>query len=303
MTASGLLRMTRLDVLIATYKRPEPLARTLRSLARQSLPANVSVRVVVVDNDASESARPVVERLARELGSCLYVCEPIANVANARNRALREACADYVAFIDDDEVADGRWVRTLLEARERYAVAIVFGPVVPVLPVDTARWVTRGRFFERPRFPTGATPGSGATGNVLMELRPVRTTGIMFDPAYGRTGGEDADFFHRLTRTGLRAVWCDEAVVREHVTAERTRVLWLLRRAFIGGMNYTRIFQRGISATHALGSLAVRVVAFVASSLAVPVAALAGIAPAVHFGRKSAGHLGRIVGLYRGRAG
>lgn len=290
--------MTRIDALVATYKRPRSLAGTLQSLARQELPAGVSLRVVVVDNDAAETGRPVVEQFRQQGADCLYVCEPVANVANARNRALREACSDYAAFIDDDEVADPQWLSSMLGASKQYSAAIVFGPVVPVLPAGTPRWVTRGRFFDRPRFATGTARETGATNNVLMHLAAIRATAITFDPAYGRTGGEDADFFHRLTRAGLRSVWCDEAIVLEHVIPERTSVSWLLRRAFIGGRNYTRIFQRGISTTHAFGSLSVRILAFLASGLAVPVAALAGIAPAVYFGRKSAGHLGRIVGLY-----
>ena len=295
--------MTRVDVLVATYKRPAQLERTLRSVERQSLPADVLLRIVVVDNDALESARRVVDEFRRRFPACLYVCEPVANVSNARNRALREACADYVAFIDDDEVADEQWLHMLLEARRRYAAAVVFGAVVPILPDGTARWISRGRFFERPRLDTGAVPTSGATGNVLMELHRIRATEITFDPAYGRSGGEDSDFFHRLSRRGVRSVWCDDAVVYEHVAADRTSIRWLLHRAFIGGRNYPGIFQRGMSTTRAFASLAVRAAAFLLNVLAVPVAALAGIAPAVHFCRKSASHLGRIVGLCRVRVG
>lgn len=295
--------MTRIDVLVPTYKRPQLLARTLLSIERQSLPADALMRIVVVDNDAMESARPVVDAFRRGFPACLYVCEPVANVSNARNRALREACADYIAFIDDDEAADEQWLHMLLETRKRHGAAIVLGPIVPVLPAGTARWIRRGRFFERPRVATGAVPPSAGTGNVLMDLHAIRAAQIAFDPAFGRSGGEDSDFFHRLSQTGARCVWCDEAVVYEHVTADRTCARWLLRRAFIGGRNYPGIFQRGISKTRVLGSLVLRAVAFVASGLAVPIAALAGIAPAMHVGRKSARHLGRIVGLYRAGIG
>lgn len=291
--------MIEVDVLVPTYQRPALLAQTLQSLARQRLPGGVRLRVVVVDNDAGGSARAVVEQVGSQVagGANTYICEPVANVSNARNRALRAARGQLAAFIDDDEIAHSDWLQTLMQTRERHRAAIVFGPVIPQLPEGTRSWIAQGRFFERPRLTTGAVPVTGATGNVLLDVQAVRASGVEFDPALGRTGGEDADFFHRLRQAGLSAVWCDEALVYEHVPPERACARWLLRRAFIGGRNYVRIFEHGSPAMLAAGSLLLRSAAFFACSLLVPVAALGGVARAVHVGRKSANHLGRVVGL------
>jgi hypothetical protein len=38
-----------------------------------------------------------------------------------------------------------------------------------------------------------------------------------FDPAFGRTGGEDSMLFRRLDESGSRMVWCDDAPALEFV--------------------------------------------------------------------------------------
>ena len=53
---------TRVDIGVCTFRRPE-LERTLRSLADLEVPEAVAVRIIVADNDAMPSARPLVDSL------------------------------------------------------------------------------------------------------------------------------------------------------------------------------------------------------------------------------------------------
>ena len=292
--------MIDVDVLVLTYKRPELLADTLDSLVQQRLPTDHRMRIIVVDNDAAQSAHATVSRFQAVFGDIRYVCETEANIAKARNRALSEAYARYVAFIDDDEVASPQWLATLLRAREQYRAPVVLGPVMPLLPANTPRWVIAGRFFDRPRRMTGAVmhAGAGGTGNVLLDLHEVHRARILFDVSYGIWGGEDTDFFHRLAGAGLNAVWCDEAEVHEHVQPHRVRMGWLVRRAFIGGHSHARIFDRDKGfwwrATRALKYGCVSA----AFLLLVPASIYAGMRGITRALCRSARHWGRSVGLW-----
>jgi succinoglycan biosynthesis protein ExoM len=82
--------MSTLSLCIATYRRPERLAAVLFDLTRQT---RLPDEVVVVDNDASESARPVVEaRLAA--GSpypIRYAVQPQKNISLTRNTGWRSS--------------------------------------------------------------------------------------------------------------------------------------------------------------------------------------------------------------------
>jgi succinoglycan biosynthesis protein ExoM len=292
--------MIEVDVLVLTYKRPGLLADTLDSLLQQRLPTDHRMSIIVIDNDAAQSAHATVTRFQAVFGDIRYVCESEANVAKARNRALSEACGRYAAFIDDDEVASPEWLAMLLRARERYIAPVVLGPVMPLLPTNTPRWVIAGRFFDRPRRATGTIVHAsvGGTGNVLLDLHAVRRTRTLFDASYGITGGEDTHFFYRLAAAGLNAVWCDEAEVHEQVQPHRVRIGWLVQRAFIGGRSYARIFDREQAswrqATRALGYACVSA----GLLLLVPASACSGMAGVARTLRLSARHWGRSIGLW-----
>jgi glycosyltransferase involved in cell wall biosynthesis len=60
-----------------------------------------------------------------------YVVEPRRGLSFVRNRAISEARAaraDFVAFLDDDEVATAPWLTELLRVQGRYAADVVTGP-------------------------------------------------------------------------------------------------------------------------------------------------------------------------------
>jgi hypothetical protein len=74
------------------------------------------------------------------------------------------------------------------------------------------------------------------TGNVLFDREMVKDLAMPFDPKFGRSGGEDADFFGRMVESGRSFVWCHEAPVYENVPAERQTLRYFVKRAFIRGV-------------------------------------------------------------------
>lgn len=230
-----------ISVCIATHRRPERLRALLGDLAQQT---RLPREVVVVDNDAEESARVPVEQ-ARSAGPPFpihYATEDRKNVALARNRTVAMATGDWLAFIDDDERAPDDWLERLADGAERFGADGVLGPVDPVLPASAPAWLRRGRFYHWQRLPTGkVVPIKHLRfGNVLLNAAVLRTQQPAFDPAYGLTGGEDGDLLARLVQAGSRIVWCDEALVREPIEASRLSLRWLLLRALRGGQDFAR---------------------------------------------------------------
>ncbi|HEX6938026.1 MAG TPA: glycosyltransferase [Longimicrobiales bacterium] len=231
----------RVAVCVATYRRPDPLAQLLESLSRLSFRKRPEpmIVVVVVDNDAAGSAREVVALARRRLRwPVAYVVEPEQGISHARNRAVAVALgrgADFVAFVDDDEVVSDAWLDELLDAQARYGADIVAGPAIPRFEAGTPRWVVRGRFFEHPRHATGTPVAFAATNNVLIAVRVLRAPEAAFDERFGRTGGEDTHFSMRARRRGARMVWADRAVVEDAVPRGRATARWILQRHFRQG--------------------------------------------------------------------
>jgi len=223
----------KVDVCIASYRRPHGLHRLLGGLEQLRLAPGVDVRIVVVDNDPEESARAVCDEACHWLRHPLvYRVEKRRGIPQARNAALVVAMgrADFVAFLDDDEVPEPGWLAELLRVQGSHGADAVGGPVVPVFELPAPAWIER--FFERPRYRTGACLNVAYTHNVLVSTRALAGLGGLFDERLALMGSSDSELFQRFARRGHRIVWADRAQVREFVPPSRARLRWLLQRSF-----------------------------------------------------------------------
>jgi succinoglycan biosynthesis protein ExoM len=285
------------SICVATYRRPEGLARLLASLGRTKLPAGARVEILVVDNDPqspAEQALPDAGGLpARRLR------EPERNIALARNRAVSEARGTWLAFVDDDETVCEGWLAAYFAAAERHACDGFFGPVLARAERAGAgdAWLP---ILARARFASGTrvAADSARTGNAF--VRRALFDALRFDPAYGRSGGSDSALFAAAMARGAEFRWCDEAAVEEWLPADRLAPRWLLRRAFRGGNLHARLArERGAGAAAAA---ALRASASLAVLLALlPFACLGGKIAALRAAMRAARAAGRIHGLCGGR--
>ena len=78
------------------------------------------------------------------------------------------------------------------------------------------------------------------TGNLLFRRQILGGVEEVFKPEFG-TGGEDIDFFLRMTRLGHVFRWCNEGVVYETVPKERWKRSYLLKRAMLRGRNSLKL--------------------------------------------------------------
>jgi len=228
------------SVCIPTCRRPQLLIDCLNGVLLQET-VGFRIEVVVVDNDPRCSARAAFEEWSGQTAlDTRYVSEPRPNIALARNAALTHARGDWIAFVDDDEVPERRWIESLLRCAEACQADGVLGPVLPRFIPPAPQWLMDSGLCSRKNFPTG-TPLTDSrqmrTGNVLLHRRLFDAEPAPFDPRFGLTGGEDAVFFRRKLEQGGRFVWCDEARVHEVVPAERQRLGYHIHRALLRGVS------------------------------------------------------------------
>lgn len=229
---------TRIDVAVCTHRR-ESLSATLRSLEGLSLPHDVAMRVIVADNDAEPSARARFSAWAAESShKATYIHAPAHNISTARNACLDAAAADWLAFIDDDEVASPGWITALLERARETGAAAVLGPVHAVYGSEAPAWMRRGGFHSTRPVTVRGTIRTGYTGNLLLRCDAPALQGLRFDPALGRSGGEDTAFLGALHRAGGAIVYAPRADVTEAVPQDRATFEWLARQRFRFGQSH-----------------------------------------------------------------
>lgn len=223
------------DICICTYRR-EHLADTLQTVFAQNLPPELSVRVIVADNDKEPSAKALVEGLAGEAPfPVTYVHAPERNISIARNACLDHADGDWLAFIDDDETAPQDWIATLWQTARDEGLDVVFGPVIANYPDDTPTWIRQGDYHSSYVPVHRGRVATGQSGNVLMRWRASLIRHERFLLEKGRTGGEDVEFFFRLSHAGHRLGTSDAARLHETPATSRLTYSWIRRRRFAAG--------------------------------------------------------------------
>jgi succinoglycan biosynthesis protein ExoM len=236
-----------ISVCICTYKRPELLQRLLSKLEEQKTEGLFDYSAIVVDNDKSESARQTVESYGQKSKTPVYYyVQPEQNIALARNKAVENAKGDFVAFIDDDEYPNEDWLLNLYKIFYEYSADGVLGPVKPSFETEPPPWIIKGKLCERESLPTGTIIRNGKytrTGNVLLSRTIFVDEDNLFDPVFGRTGGEDGDFFRRMIKKGKIFVWCNEGCVNETVPPERFKRLYFLRQASLQGSAFADSYK------------------------------------------------------------
>ena len=230
-------RPVTVSVIIPTFRRPEGLRRAVTSILRQTGTGDLAIRIVVCDNSPAGCARPTFDALAAEAALPLvYVHEPHAGVANARNAAVAASEAEFIAFLDDDEEAPSEWLVRLFVTQRRFDADVVFGPVKARL--DDATREHRAYytcFFSRfgPRSSEILGHYYGC-GNSL--LRAALLAGPQpFSPLQNDMGGEDDILFTALKKQGAVMAWAVDAPVWEDVPLHRATLAYTMRRGFAYG--------------------------------------------------------------------
>jgi glycosyltransferase involved in cell wall biosynthesis len=206
-------------VAICTRNRAGDLGRCLEALSK--LP-DCGQEVLVIDNCPSdESSFEVVSRFP----SFRYIREDKPGLDIARNKAMKEASHEIVAFIDDDAIPDPAWLKSLLPNFRHPMVMCVTGMTMP-LELETEAQVEFERYspfckgFRHRRWNAEncnpvATGQVGAGANMAIRKAIVDEIGG-FDEALdaGTTtqSGGDHEMFARILTRGYEIVYEPKAL-------------------------------------------------------------------------------------------
>jgi len=262
--------------------------------------------IVIVDNEAEpNSRRAALAFTAKSPFPAHYVHEPRRGITAARNAAVEKALAlqvDWIAFIDDDETAEGDWIAQLMRAQAYFRAEIIHGHVDMAYPDPLPLWA-----FPKPERIYWAIGTQYAhTGNVLFSTA-ILQDGLRFDERFALTGGEDSLFFHTAPKRGATIVHVPNAIVTETVPAAKLtfwkqveRVFWIEAtnvaiESMLGG-NRRMVPRKSVKA---LGKLFDGII----SLTRVPLSRLRGAQPARRRLLKAAKSLSAAAGIIAGMVG
>ncbi|MEM1582876.1 MAG: glycosyltransferase family 2 protein [Candidatus Bathyarchaeia archaeon] len=241
--------MSNISVIISTYskERLHHLLDCIDSLKKQSLsPAEV---ILVLDPDPD-----LVEFYERKLSGIRVVVSQERGLSNARNTGVKNANGDIVTFIDDDAIADEKWLENLAKNYEDPKTMGVGGQIKPLwrkrikwFP-EELNWVIGCTYKGLPEKRADVRNPIGC--NMSFRKEAFQKAGF-FRCDIGRFGkkllsGEEMEFSTRVLEKipGSRIVYDPSAVVYHKVDDERISLRYLCKRSFYEGLSKALIAER-----------------------------------------------------------
>jgi succinoglycan biosynthesis protein ExoM len=239
-------------ICIITCFRPDGLRRLLESLVIQKFVKNAkpNIRIVVVDNDSEGSAQSICDDFIAQYEIKLeYDIEKKRGIPFARNHAVDmvKNNVDFIAILDDDEVAAPNWLDELMAAQQEFEADILTGPVTPHFMGPTAHWLKI--FFKRTNLTNGQNLQNNYdyvyTSNLLAKANLFKN--IRFEEYFALSGVDDTHLFMQVFEKGYKAIWAEHAVVTEWLPESRANPQWLWKRAYRRGNGFAicEIVQNG----------------------------------------------------------
>ena len=216
-------------VAVCTRDRTSNLAVCLDALMQLDYPA---LDLLLVDNAPTSDATELLVRT--HYPRVRYVREQRPGLDRARNRAIIEAKADFIAYTDDDVIVDAGWVSAIARLFAKHPeVMAITGLVVPHEIETEAQYLFElyggfGRGFSRKWYrgnlqnPTDTAKTHGGagkfgTGANMAFRRQIFSEIGGFDPALDvgtvTNGGGDLEMFFRVLREGYTLVYQPSAIV------------------------------------------------------------------------------------------
>jgi glycosyltransferase involved in cell wall biosynthesis len=195
------------SVVIPTYNRLPILAKCLRAIAEQTLPAPHRYEVVVVDDGSTDGTVDWLQ--VQDLQQVKLFCQDHLGPAAARNLGVTKAQGDTIVFIDSDLVV----TPVFLQA---HAEVLLAGQQ----QLGSDRLFTYGRVINTCNFdnPTAEpyklmdfSAAYFATGNVAIARHWLEQAGL-FDSQFQLYGWEDLELGVRLKQLGLQLIKAPAAV-------------------------------------------------------------------------------------------
>lgn len=232
--------MPLLSVIITTYNRPTLLKKCLTSLVSQVTP-HTKAEIIVVDNSLRETAKKVV----RHFPKVQYYAEKQLGLSFARNTGWKKAKGKYVAYIDDDSIADENWIRSIYQQINKKPEIQAFGgsyskhseEKIPFWFPLTYGTLSHGK--KEKKLYIGREWLSGT--NMIYKKALLEKMGG-FDTKLGMKGeivgyGEEADFLIRAALNKIPVYYNPQLKVSHLLAKRKINIIWLIKDSFIRGIS------------------------------------------------------------------
>ena len=252
--------MPELSVIVCTYNREKYITKTLRYLSEQSIDSS-TYEVLIVDNNSTDKTAILCQDFI-STGShdqFYYFLEKDQGHTFARNRGIKEAKGDYIAFLDDDAWVYSNYCENIIKYfNSNPEVIALGGKITPVYEGQPPKWMSKyllplvagldmgeeTREFKHSKYPIGA--------NMAFRKIVFEEYGN-FNTELGRRGkelegGDEKDMVYRLKKDRKMVNYVPSIHVKHIIPESRTQLPYIKGQAIgVGTSEKKRLLNEGIS--------------------------------------------------------
>ena len=233
------------SVVLCTYA--EDMYEHFREAADSILSQSYeSVELVVIVDGTEAVYEQAVADYGMEENVVIECNDENIGLLESRNRGANVASGDIVAFIDDDAVADDRWIERIVRAYEDKEAIAVGGKMTPLWVAEKPSFLPEEFYWLVGVTHRGFAEESGEVrntfgSNISFRADVFEDLGGFDTNIGGRKGdknlqGGETELCARLHEQYDRGVWYEpEAEVGHKIFEYRTDFRWLVDRAFWQG--------------------------------------------------------------------
>ncbi len=245
-----------LEVIICTCNRASELDRMLAALAFQSQAKDIVWSVLVVDNGSTDATARVVEswRARGSIPGLRSLFETERGLTPARLRGVRETDAEWIAFVDDDNLLATDWIAGVGQAVAARPEAGGFGGRVIIDWISPCPDYLKnfGWCFAEQDHGAEMCELDNLTGaGMVLRREALEASGWVQRPLLADRIGErlisggDVEMVQRIRGAGYQLWYAPQCILWHRIPAERTTRRYMLL------MNYG--LGKGAAAINALG--------------------------------------------------
>ncbi len=198
------------SVIVPAYRCERTVEQSVRSALNQTVR---DLEVLVINDASDDGTAEILERLQTEDARVRVITlSENAGVANARNRGAKEAGAQWLAFLDSDDLWEADKLERQLAAAAQTRAALVY---TAAECIDETGALTGKRFHV----PESVTAKSLLRGNDLITSTVLLERGLFLRHPMERSDlHEDLICWYGVLSEGSIAVGIDEPLVRYRVS-------------------------------------------------------------------------------------
>jgi glycosyltransferase involved in cell wall biosynthesis len=244
-----------ISVIVPLYNEEEKIKRLIDSINNQKFK---NFELIIVDDCSKDNSYYVAKKYENHY---IHVLRSSINrgPAKTRNKGIRLAKSDIIAFIDSDAWPENDWLEKIYSKFCNKDVQVVMGSIK--IPKSTYL----GDSISAQGFPGGANLGfekmwkvkNGLTNHITSCNFAIRNSVLkkygLFDESFPLPGGEDPELSFRLSQRGVPInYFSDVKVYHQPMTSFNKWVRWQIKR---GRSNYH--FKRKVKEVNSFISLRV----------------------------------------------